>query len=83
MGAEIKALQEANGLKKRRDRKRKKRILQGGSLTIQEGKELVRDAGIGQEEGSGAREAQSQEGRRRRCRNCNQVGHNARTCEKD
>jgi hypothetical protein len=32
--AEVKALQEVNGLKKRRDRKRKKRILQGGSLTI-------------------------------------------------
>jgi len=47
MGAEIKALQEANGLKKRRDRKRKKRLLQGGSLTIQEGEELVRDASIG------------------------------------
>ena len=30
VGAEIKALQEANGLKKRRERKRKRPILQGG-----------------------------------------------------
>ena len=50
--AEVKALQEANQVKKHRARKRKKRLLQGGSLTIQEGEELVQDAGIGQEEGS-------------------------------
>src|SRR5450432_3409861 len=80
--AEVKALQEANQAKKHRARKQKRRILQGGSLTIQEGEELVQDASIRQEEGSKAREAQGQEGQRRRCRICNQVGHNARTCEK-
>jgi hypothetical protein len=80
--AEVKALQEANQAKKHRARKRKVRIQNGGSLTIQEGEELVREAGIGQEEGGGVEEAQGQKGQRRRCRLCNQVRHNARTCEK-
>jgi hypothetical protein len=80
--AEVKALQEANQAKKRRARKRKVGILHGGSLTIQEGEELVREAGIGQEEGGKAEEAQGQKGQRRRCGLCNQVGHNARTCKK-
>ena len=39
--AEIRALQEANQAKKRRERKRKRRIFQGGSLTVEEGEELV------------------------------------------
>jgi hypothetical protein len=52
MKAEIKALQEANQAKKRRERKRKRRILQGGSLTVEEGEELVRNTQTAQEEGS-------------------------------
>jgi hypothetical protein len=55
--AEVKALQEANQAKKCRARKRKVRILHRGSLTIQEGEELVREAGIGQEEGGRAEDA--------------------------
>ena len=81
IGAEIKALQEANGLKKRRERKRKRRIHQGGSLTVEEGQEIVRGTQIQEEEGSEARQAQGLEGRRRRCGLCNQVGHNTRTCK--
>ncbi|ELR03157.1 hypothetical protein GMDG_08888 [Pseudogymnoascus destructans 20631-21] len=38
--AEVKALQQANALKKRRANKRRKRIQLGGSLTIEEGDEL-------------------------------------------
>ena len=79
--AEVKALQEANQVKKRRERKRKRRILQGGSLTIKEGEELVRNAGIGQEGVDRVVQPQGLEVRRRRCGICNQVGHNARTCE--
>jgi len=81
--AKVKALQEANQTKKRRARNRKVRIQNGGSLTIQEGEELVREARIGQVESGGTEETRSQKGQRRRCRLCNQVGHNARTCEKD
>jgi hypothetical protein len=40
--AEVKALQEANQAKKRRERKRKRRIYQGGSLTVEEGEEIIR-----------------------------------------
>ena len=44
--AEVKALQEANQAKERRKRKQKKRIVQGGSLTIQEGEELLENIAI-------------------------------------
>jgi hypothetical protein len=79
--AEVKALQEANLVKKRRERKRKKRILQGGSLTVQEGVELVRTAGIVQEGVDEAIQAEGSEATQRRCRVCKQVGHNSRTCK--
>jgi spore germination protein GerM len=39
---EVKILQEANQAKRRREIKKKRRINQDGSLTIKEGKELVR-----------------------------------------
>ncbi len=81
MRAEIKALQEANQLKKRRERKRKRRIHQGGSLTVEEGEEIVRSTQTQQEEGGDTVRRQRSEGKRRRCGLCNQVGHNARTCE--
>ena len=79
--AEVKALQEANQAKKRRERKRKRRIYQGGSLTVEEGEEVVRSTQTQQEEGSNTIRGQHLEGKRRRCGLCNQVGHNARTCE--
>jgi hypothetical protein len=82
--AEVKALQKANQVKKRRERKRKRRIAQGGSLSIRTGEEILEDAEV---------EAQiQQEGQRftirpnglkakqRRCGLCNEFGHNARTC---
>lgn len=82
--AEVKVLQEANQVKKRRERKRKRRIYQGGSLTIKEGEELVRGTQTQQEEQEEdtivTRGPQSKT-KRRRCGLCNQVGHNARTCE--
>jgi hypothetical protein len=82
--AEVKALQKANQVKKRRERKRKRRIYQGGSLTIEEGEELVRSTQTRQEEqeeGSDTIQGQCLEVKRRRCGLCNQVGHNARTCK--
>jgi hypothetical protein len=44
--AEVKALQMANEQKKRRERKRKRRIMQGGSLSIQEGEDIVQSAKV-------------------------------------
>lgn len=82
--AEVKALQEANQVKKRRERKRKRRIYQGGSLTIEEGEELVRSTQTRQEEqeeGSNTERPRRSKAKQRRCGLCNQVGHNACTCE--
>ncbi|ELR09752.1 hypothetical protein GMDG_04238 [Pseudogymnoascus destructans 20631-21] len=57
--AEVKALQQANALKKRRANKRRankrrKHIQLGGSLTIEEGDELVRSTQTQEEEGGDA-----------------------------
>jgi hypothetical protein len=79
--AEVKALQEANQLKKRRERKRKCCIHQGGCLTVQEGEELVQGTQTQEEEGSDTIQHQRKKGKQRQCGLCNQVGHNARTCE--
>jgi hypothetical protein len=38
---EVKALQAANEQKKRRERKCKRRIMQGGSLSVQEGEDIL------------------------------------------
>jgi hypothetical protein len=80
--AEVKALQEANALKKKRASKRKRRIHLGGSLTIEEGQELVRNTQTQEEEeGGDVVRAKRVKGQPRRCGLCNKVGHNARTCE--
>jgi hypothetical protein len=81
MRAEIKALQEANQVKKKRERKQKRRIHQGGSLTVKEGEEIVQSTQTQQEEGGDTVRRQRSEAKRRRCGLCNHVGHNARTCE--
>jgi hypothetical protein len=43
---EVKALQVANEQKKRRERKRKRHIMQGGSLSIQEGEDILQSAEV-------------------------------------
>jgi len=44
--AEVKALHAANEQKKRRERKRKRRIMQGGSLSIQDGEDILQSAEV-------------------------------------
>jgi hypothetical protein len=80
--AEVKALQEANQVKKRRERKRKRRIMQGGSLTVREGEEIVQSAAINAQIRQEIIRSESLEGKQRRCGLCNNTGHNARTCAK-
>jgi hypothetical protein len=77
--AEVKALQEANQAKNRRARKRKKRIQHSGSLTIEEGENIVQNAAI---EAQIRQEIASGGGSQRRCGSCNKIGHNSRTCER-
>jgi len=79
--AEVKALQEANKVKKRRERKKKKRIAQGGSLTIQEGEELLQESQRGVERVVEEREVGISRARQSCCSICNNLGHNARTCQ--
>jgi hypothetical protein len=84
--AEVKALQEANQAKKRRERKRKRRIMQGGSLSIQEAEDILQsaevDAQIHTEVVSETTRQEGSKGRQRRCGLCGNTGHNARTCER-
>jgi hypothetical protein len=84
MKAEIKALQAANQVKTRKERKRKRRIAQGGSLSIRTGEEILEDAEIeAQIEREGQRfttRADGSEAKQRRCGLCNEFGHNMRTC---
>ncbi len=63
------------------ERKRKRRILPGGSLTVKEGEELVQTIQTQQQEGSDTIQPRFLEGKRRHCGVCNTVGHNARTCK--
>ncbi|KFZ23592.1 hypothetical protein V502_01928, partial [Pseudogymnoascus sp. VKM F-4520 (FW-2644)] len=44
--AEVKALQAANEQKNRRERKRKTRIMQGGSLSVREGEDILQSAEV-------------------------------------
>jgi hypothetical protein len=75
--AEIKILQDANQAKKRRARKQKKRIQHNGSLTVEEGENIVRNAEI---EAQIRQEIAGGGGSQRRCGSCNGIGHNSRTC---
>ena len=83
--AEVKILQEANGAKERRKRKQKKHIAQGGSLTVQEGEQLIENgviqAQIQNEVAGRVVRPDGSASKQRRCRNCNQFGHNIRTCK--
>ncbi len=44
--AEVKALQAANQVKTRKERKRKRRIVQGGSLSIRTGEDILDNEAI-------------------------------------
>jgi hypothetical protein len=69
--AEVKALQAANEQKKRRERKRKRCIMQGGSLSIQEGEDILQtaevDAQICMEVASESSQQVGSKGRQKRC----------------
>jgi hypothetical protein len=84
--AEVKALQAANEQKNKRERKRKRRIMQGGSLSIREGEDILQsaevDAQIRTEVASKATQQEGSKGRQRHCGLCGNTGHNARTCER-
>jgi hypothetical protein len=84
--AEVKALQAANEQKKRRERKHKRRIMQGGSLSVQEGEDILQsaevDAQVRTEVASESCRQVGSKGRQKRYGRCEKIGHNSRTCER-
>lgn len=84
--AENASLRKANEAATRRKQRKKKRIQQRGTLTIQEGLDLINQAGVGaqnlQEKRQGDGCAEGAAPSQRRCGNCRETGHNSRTCPK-
>lgn len=80
-------LEEANHTLSKHRKARKTRVRQGGSLTVQDGRDLLDQKDVEQQvqqetrEGSGrARRGKTRE---RHCGICGKPGHNAGTCEED
>ncbi|KFZ24411.1 hypothetical protein V502_01111 [Pseudogymnoascus sp. VKM F-4520 (FW-2644)] len=83
--AENQNLQQANEVLSKRRRAKKTRLRQGGSLSQQEAQDLQDERDVVQQveqetKASSGRKPR-EETRQRRCGNCSQVGHNARTCQ--
>jgi hypothetical protein len=83
----VRTLEKANiGLAKRRRAKRS-RVQLGGALSIEESQVIIEEKQKGKrpagEMAGGAEEADRGGPSKRRCGNCGETGHNARTCEKD
>jgi len=75
--AEVKELQAANAMKKRRQKKVKKRLQESGVLTVQEGQDIIQQSALEEQIRTEIRQSQ---GAQRRCGSCGNTGHNARTC---
>ena len=80
--AEVKALREANEVKTRRERKQKRQIAQGGSLTIQEGEELSQRGQIEEERVHENKQPETIKAKKQsRCSICGNSEHTARICQ--
>ena len=83
--AENQSLRQANEVLSKRRRAKKTRLRQGGSLSQQEAQDLQDDRDVGQQvkqemKASSGRKPR-EESRARRCGNCGETRHNARTCK--
>lgn len=80
-------LRRANERLSRRRRTKKKRLQDGGSLTLQEGERLQSQLNANEQLQNETRTHSGRkrrvETRARRCRTCGKTGHNSRTCQKD
>jgi hypothetical protein len=83
--SEVKDLREANEILSRRRREKKKRLRNGGSMTIEEGQASIDqmdvDTQVVAESSRQGGRARSAQPRARRCGVCGKPGHNARTCK--
>ena len=81
----ITELEEANERLSKRRKVKKTRLQKGGSLSVQEAEDLVGRINVGgqqsEEIGNGSGQGQGTQSRIRRCGNCGETGHNARTCQ--
>jgi DDE superfamily endonuclease/Tc5 transposase DNA-binding domain/helix-turn-helix, Psq domain len=84
--ARVKALEEANHTLSKRRRAKKARFREGGSLTVQDGQDLLDQKAVDEQMMQEIRDNSGRkrrvETRERRCGNCGKTGHNTRTCEK-
>jgi hypothetical protein len=82
--AEVKSLRKANELAIKRKQHSKKRVQKRGSLTVQDGMDLINqtavDTQISQEIRGGGLSRDSISKRKRRCGNCSTTGHYISTC---
>jgi len=87
MRDEIRILQAANKALAKRRRAKKARVQLRGALTIEESQVIIQEKEKGKrpagEISGGAEEAVRGGPSKRRCGNCGEAGHNARTCEKE
>ncbi|KFY88377.1 hypothetical protein V500_06376 [Pseudogymnoascus sp. VKM F-4518 (FW-2643)] len=83
--AELKDVRAANEVLSKRQRAKKARLRQGGSLSFQEAEDLVAenevDKQIKEETHRSSHRTEVAEPRTRRCGICSNTGHNARTCQ--
>jgi hypothetical protein len=85
MQSEIQDLRAANEALSKRRRAKKTRLREGGVLSLQDGQDLQDQAEVAQQlkeetQVRGGRKSRV-ETRARRCGNCGETGHNARTCQ--
>jgi hypothetical protein len=83
--AEIRDLREANEILSRRRREKKKRLRDGGTMTIGEGQASIDqmdvDTQVVAESSRRGGQGRSGQPTQRRCGVCGKPGHNARTCK--
>ena len=87
LATELRALRKANEALSKRRRAKKTRIRQGGSLTVEDGKDLLSQKEAQEQAAKDMRENRGGDEARpatiRRCSNRGKPGHNARTCQVD
>jgi hypothetical protein len=83
--SEVKDLREANAILSRRRRGKKKRLRNGGTMTIDEGQasidQIEVDSQVVAESSRRGGQGRSSQPRPRRCGICGKTGHNVRTCK--
>lgn len=87
LAARVVGLEKANKAASERKARRRKRIQSRGDLSMAEASDLLAQADVEAQLEGERRDSRGRAGagstRRRRCKSCNEVGHNSRTCRKD